>query len=114
MALTRKGKCLNCGNCCRAFVHRLTIDPQGLEEAEDYIKYLSYRKDIKIHRINRFVVEVEFLHPCEFLVMEGEKSSCKIYKTRPQICKRFPESPAKLCKGFIFVEESDVHPSEKV
>ena len=79
--------CANCGAKCCKYV-AIEIDaPEDLEDFED-IKWYVAHKNINVYVDEDHEWHVEFLTACENL---DENDLCKIYDSRPQICKEFSQ-----------------------
>lgn len=77
--LTINGKCSQCGACCSAF---LPASDRELRKIRSYIK----RHHIKpVRHDSEGVID----GICPFLDTGKEHEKCRIYKVRPNICRRF-------------------------
>lgn len=76
MALTKKGVCNHCGDCCKG-------DPRGLAKhilpADEYAKYEQSGKNDGY---------------CYFYDTTAER--CRIYSVRPWFCRDWPSTPEEL------------------
>jgi len=90
-----KVSCAMCGGCCKHIAIQIDT-PEDKEDFEDIMWYLLH------DNVNVFIDDeddwyVEFSTKCSAL---NDDNSCKVYETRPQICRRYdPESCVKNGEG---------------
>lgn len=79
--LTVGGKCSQCGECCS------NILPMSDREARRIYKYIKRHKIEPVEHIktNKLIYD----GVCPFCDLMKEKEKCRIYKVRPNICRRF-------------------------
>ena len=82
----RTGKCNGCGRCCRKiyvknFKHVIT-DEKEFEKLQYLHRFYSYLRVIGKD-------ETGLIFECTQL--DPETNKCKIHKTRPGICRRYPQ-----------------------
>lgn len=108
--MKRTGACLRCGACCESVVIALfqEEDANAAEKrsAQDFLEWASAHEGVTWGSPEPGVAEIRFAGPCRHLGRDEEgKATCAIYDRRFDMCRRFPEKPAKRCKGFKFEEE---------
>lgn len=77
--LTINGECSQCGACCSAF---LPVSDRELRKIRAYIKRYHIEP---VHHNSEGVID----GACPFLDTSKEREKCRIYKVRPNICRRF-------------------------
>ncbi len=88
-------KCKRCGYCCTLRARLRLVDifkimNLGHKKKEFVDKDAKGRSFIKL--ING---------DCYFLRKKGKKTSCKIYNTRPKVCRQYPsELQIKECSAY--------------
>ncbi|MBT3721552.1 YkgJ family cysteine cluster protein [archaeon] len=85
----KKFKCIHCGKCCKYIVWLTKKDIEKIKTNTKYIKSFFGKKYIKLVK-----------RKCIFLKNKNEKNFCSIYKTRPEICRRFPSKILSKTKTF--------------
>lgn len=92
--MTESEICVRCTGCCRYVT--VEIDkPRSKEKIELYTWYLLH-KNVQIYIDNEKTWNLLFITPCTKL---GDDGKCKIYHTRPQICKDYsPKSCSRTGK----------------
>lgn len=105
IAVKRIGKCKNCGKCCR---HVYLRDGGKLVNSFEQCLILIEKDS----RFNQFIAKGknefgELYFGCKNVDL---KNKCKIYKTRPMLCRTYPEigmlrygAVPKIDCGFSFV-----------
>lgn len=81
--------CSRCGKCCNTVILALHNTPlaKDTQELGRWITYHGYDA-IKIFNGKEDVLAIKLDGPCEYLeTHDGLFYTCKIHKTRPQICK---------------------------
>jgi len=95
-------KCKRCGDCCR-------ISPGLSRKDIDRIKKLGFKEEFFVEKVRGIRLMKTTNDKCIFLLDEG-KTSCRIYKARPRICRLYPAvlgkdggcKPEKLQSDAIF------------
>jgi len=82
----RKGNCLGCGSCCKKIYVRTS---KHVIKDEEEFKNLRF-----LHRFYSYLTVVDkddvgLVFSCSNLDLET--NLCKIHKTRPGICRRYPQ-----------------------
>lgn len=92
--------CKRCGNCCT--IGEISVDPSlTLKEIEFVVRRVggsTFYPDPVGH------LKV-VLGRCPYLAKDG--CTCLIYENRPEICKEYPEEPAKIVPGCRYYDEED-------
>ena len=95
-------KCKRCGDCCRVVPHLTDNDISR-------IKKLGFKEGFFVERIGNINLMRIEKDKCVFL-NDGKRTSCKIYNSRPRICRLYPTElrkdgdcrPEKLNSDKIF------------
>ena len=103
--MKRIGKCDRCGDCCRVIEFRGSLFKEKLKRRlirpfksdlptfEETAKFLNNHKNIRVIIDDKFY-RIIIKAPCKYLIeKKNGTTSCKIYKKRPKICKKFPQTP---------------------
>jgi len=82
----RTGECLGCGRCCKQIYVKHS---KGVIQTEDEFKNLQHQ-----HRFYTYLKVIDkdetgLVFECTNL--DPETHHCKIHKTRPGICRRYPQ-----------------------
>lgn len=77
-------KCKRCGYCCTlvpviTWIDILRIKLSG--EKDFWIRDLNNKKTLKMDKGD-----------CHFLRRDGKKTSCRVYRYRPKVCRQYPKS----------------------
>ncbi|MCB1189311.1 MAG: YkgJ family cysteine cluster protein [Leptospiraceae bacterium] len=93
--MTTSEICCACTGCCR-YVSIQINPPKKKADIDHYTFYLLH-KNVQIYIDNDNEWNLLFITPCTQL--DGETGFCKIYSTRPRICKDYsPESCSRVGK----------------
>ena len=92
----RVGKCNGCGRCCRQIYVK---HAKGVIQTEEDFEKLKYQ-----HRFYTYLKvtgkdEVGLIFECQNL--DSETHLCKIHKTRPGICRRYPQEEIFAMGGVL-------------
>ena len=95
-------KCKRCGSCCKVVPHLTKTDI-------DRIKKLGFKEDFFVETIGNINLMKMKNNKCIFLEIKA-KPACKIYNSRPRICRLYPTElrkngdcrPEKLFSDKIF------------
>lgn len=92
----RTGHCLGCGRCCTKIYVK---HAKGLIQTEEEFKNLQYQ-----HRFYTYLKvigkdETGLIFECTNL--DPETHHCKIHKTRPGICRRYPQEEVFAMGGTL-------------
>ena len=79
--IARNFKCTRCGKCCRLRVEPNKEDIKRIKKAGK--KYFMQGKFLKRINGNK---------QCKFLISKKGIARCSIYKNRPEICRKWPNS----------------------
>jgi Fe-S-cluster containining protein len=101
---TKTDKCIKCGKCCRRFGVSLSIDDMN-KEPKLWDVAVPIQK-INNPKLRKYMIENN--HPwaiklmpvsfaCPFLTAQN---LCKIYDTRPQVCRDYPQEGAP-CRQYV-------------
>ncbi len=85
-----KFKCQRCGQCCRLRVKLYPRDIKRLNKAGK-TGFMTFLGNLK--RKNGY---------CIFLRFKNGKASCSVYKSRPDICRKYPVSRGLFGKRMDF------------
>jgi Fe-S-cluster containining protein len=86
-------ECQRCGKCC--FEIGLSYDPESIFQISRFLslevgqvieKY--YGRIIEIGK--SWEPEIHKRRPCRFLLVDGDRKSCRIYPVRPMGCRAYP------------------------
>ena len=85
MSQEKEYDCMDCGACCRCFPIFATEDDVVLEPQ---IKEKGIRVEnfLRTDRVAYRMHPLPFLEACAFL---KEDKLCRIYETRPEVCRKF-------------------------
>lgn len=91
----RTGQCKCCGACCRNIYVK---HAKGVVNTEEEFKKLQ-----KLHRFYTYLKivdkdEVGLVFACENI---DENNKCKVHKTRPGICRRYPQEELFSMGGVV-------------
>lgn len=90
------GKCKGCGRCC----HQIYVQhAKGVIQTEEDFEKLKYQ-----HRFYKYLKvvgkdEIGLIFECQNL--DKETHLCKIHKTRPGICRRYPQEEIFAMGGVL-------------
>ena len=92
----RVGSCNGCGRCCRQIYVK---HAKGVIQTEDDFEKLKYQ-----HRFYTYLTvtgkdEIGLIFECKNL--DSETHLCKIHKTRPGICRRYPQEEIFAMGGVL-------------
>lgn len=89
--LTVGGKCRQCGECCS------NILPMSAREARRIYQYIKRHKIEPVEHTKAGALIYD--NVCPFCDLTKETEKCRIYKVRPNICRRFicSESAGHRC-----------------
>ena len=92
----RVGKCNGCGRCCRQIYVK---HAKGVIQEEKDFENLKHQ-----HRFYSYLKvtgkdEIGLIFECQNLDFETKK--CKIHKTRPSICRRYPQEEIFAMGGVL-------------
>jgi len=91
-----EGRCKQCGRCCRTFTDWI------MKPTEEMRKILEMR-GIKVRDIDDMtsavIVETK---PCIYL----KNNKCKIYNSRPELCRTYPSDKNLILDGCGYREVS--------
>jgi|APSaa5957512535_1039671.scaffolds.fasta_scaffold335231_2 Fe-S-cluster containining protein len=78
-------ECTKCGECCRPIVLLSEEDIKRIEA-------LGLTDFIDIDPLNEVTTKIlkQKNHVCMFLERVGDEFKCKIYNSRPEICRQYP------------------------
>ncbi len=85
--LSQSEKCILCHGCCMYIT--VPLDPPDNEETIDLYKWYLYHRNIEIYLDHNQQWQLLVKTPCENLKEDG---FCKIYETRPTICRNYDSS----------------------
>lgn len=89
--MRKRFKCNRCGECCR-------ISPKlGREDIRKILKK-GIEKDYFIEMIRGKTYMKIKNDKCVFLRKNGKKYACKIYDSRPKICREYPSLIVADCR----------------
>lgn len=90
--MVKEHKCKRCGECCKG-------SPRLSEEDVEKILKLGVNKDDFIENINGVDYMKMINDQCVFLwLQKGGESHCKIYSSRPEICRIYPGMNIENCQ----------------
>lgn len=92
----RKGACLGCGACC---THIYIKHMKGVVKTEDEFQRLKYLHPFYTYLTILGSDETGLFFECKNLDKETQK--CKIHKTRPGICRRYPQEEIFILGGTL-------------
>lgn len=115
-----KVQCKNCGKCCRFAVSEFSPEEllkrtqNGDKTAKIFFETFSvYKKDEipKEFLRENFKKNVScYFYRCKKVEQKGNKFFCPVYKSRPSICKTFPDTPLEpLPEGCAYAEWKDAN-----
>jgi len=87
LAGKRKIKCRMCGACCNHVA--VEIDKPLTPEDRDAITWYLMHRNVKVFVDHEGDWYIEFYARCDGL---GRKNQCRIYESRPDICKDYDPS----------------------
>tara|TARA_Y100000310_G_scaffold271648_1_gene286248 strand:- start:62 stop:382 length:321 start_codon:yes stop_codon:yes gene_type:complete len=87
-------KCERCGYSC-------TLKVVLTKEEIKTIQNLGYTDFYETDKNSKVCLKQTKEHDCIFLERDKDKTTCKIYPSRPKPCENYPPYPQdKLCKEF--------------
>lgn len=106
-ALKRR-PCLRCGACCKGFM--ITLNLRDLRREPRLKEFAVHRDklpdDLAAKLVARYDEEYGIRKPCPFLLTENGVCSCRIYRTRPDTCRRY--YPSEITCNMAKLEERGV------
>lgn len=104
----KKRSCLRCGACCKAFM--VTLNRRDLRREPKLKEFAVHRDklpaDLASKLLARYDEEYGIRKPCPFLLTENGVCSCRIYRTRPDTCRRY--YPSEITCNVAKLEERGV------
>lgn len=92
----RTGKCKGCGRCCRQIYVKhakgVIQDEKDFERLKHQHRFYTYLKVMGKD-------EIGLVFECQNL--DSETHKCKIHKTRPGICRRYPQEEIFMMGGTL-------------
>lgn len=98
MSQKEKFKCLRCGKCCRLRVKLSKEDIKRIEKK-------GHTNFIDEDAGNNKCMKMINLY-CIFLTVDTGIASCKIYKQRPEICRKYPFFKNKTMTDCPFISKT--------
>ncbi len=115
-----KIKCNNCGACCSLAISEFSPNTlskkadSGDKTAASFLKtFTLYENNIPPKNLLPKGINIEnsYFYHCKKVKFKNCKSFCPIYKTRPDVCKNFPDTPLenlpKTCAYIPWKEENE-------
>ena len=104
----KRRSCRRCGSCCRTFTVTLN---EGDLRRESRLKKFAVRKDrlpkeIQAELIAKYGEVFAIRKPCPFLLFDNGICVCRIYRTRPDTCRRY--YPSEITCNVAKLEEQGV------
>ncbi len=100
-------KCMQCGNCCHvdvaAYVTFEDITRWKKEGRQDILEHIqAYDVTWTEDRvINRFGLDIKNCRmTCVYLKWDGSHTSCQIYETRTNVCRKYIPGSSGLCPQY--------------
>ena len=123
-----KGKCKQCGKCCKNIQLDLKVDTESLlkinlnEIRDDLIlrhiknnPHLDFSKSVclNVDMDKDSVVMRIYGIECRALKKRKGKYFCSIHKNKPSICERYPQPTSRLLKGCGYKEVEEDEKKQK-
>ena len=104
----KRRPCRRCGSCCRAFA--VTLNETDLRR-EPRLKEFAVPKnrlpkDIQAELVAKYDETFAIRKPCPFLLFDNGINVCRIYRTRPDTCRRY--YPSEITCNVAKLEERGV------
>ncbi|MBN1636257.1 MAG: YkgJ family cysteine cluster protein [Deltaproteobacteria bacterium] len=97
---SKKISCLRCGKCCQtdmvAYATQEDIERWRAEKRFDILDHVETHSPIWAgdHLVRR---DGQTQHGCPFLRIVDGHCECKIYETRPDVCRTFQPGSSLIC-----------------
>jgi len=94
-------KCANCGACCSLAVSEFSKEElknkakNGDKTSQSFLKtFEPYEKNTPPKNLlPNFEFESAYFYHCKKVQIKKGKSYCPIYEKRPEVCRKFPDTP---------------------
>ena len=104
----KRRPCRRCGSCCRAFA--VTLNNMDLRREPRLKKFAVPKKrlpkDIQAELLARYGEVYAIRKPCPFVFCDNGLWICRIYRTRPDTCRRY--FPSEITCNLAKLEERGV------
>ena len=104
----QKRPCRRCGSCCRAFA--VTLNDMDLRRELRLVDYAVSKerlpKWMQGQLLKRYGEKYAIRKPCPFLLFDNGINVCRIYRTRPDTCRRY--YPSEITCNVAKLEERGV------
>lgn len=95
-----KKECIRCGNCCQtdfyAYAGNEDIERWQHENRTDILEIVCGENRIWAGD-NIISSDGNPVIPCSCALIDKEIYTCRIYKTRPMVCRNFAAGESRLC-----------------
>lgn len=104
----KRRSCRRCGSCCRAFA--VTLNKSDLRRESRLKEFAVPKKrlpkDIQADLLTRYGEVFAIRKPCPFVVFDSGIWICRIYRTRPDTCRRY--YPSEITCNVAKLEERGI------